>query len=586
MMHQFGYRILLFCLSFGMAYSVPFNDADLSAPSFTVPYNSLQIAIFNKTSPAPHPTFYYAPVATLLPDATEIFLDPASGTNCVFVEIKLWDKDYVSAIQDAVIQRTKDPQTVVSLIPFQWTRIEYAPNSAAPSFSNSSISWQPFTSTPLPPTLSLCIRCQTPAACNETKTALQSDSARFASHLFVSFSPNMPAGTKTIHTATANTGKSVANATTPSAGCHNRIQPESPFDRPGVDMVTVHWQARRADNLYAFSDAVIVVTLRDLNDKPFNSTNVTTTPLSGEFTLRLPRTKDYNILFETSGFAGYPYAPITLRNFTQVLSLGREVFMEPLMFTRSELKGIGKAMGAIRLVNTSGAYSMSGVQVQLRAGINNVTGPIAANTTTINGTWSVPLPGGPYTAVAVYTGSKPDDKFAGPPFTVQAVPGGWDNMRDWALTPQFAKGDVRIVLRATGLIANGNYGPFDVKLMVKGPLQNNPIQRAEVNANVTVSADKLMVYDYMDRIFGSVLIKKQLSGTYRIFVQETDALRSKPETRWPEWNLANSQATVEIYRGDTLWAQYFVPISSGNTWTVAEINEKRLNVINEMGSVK
>ncbi|XP_055355117.1 uncharacterized protein LOC129600576 [Paramacrobiotus metropolitanus] len=384
---------------------------------------------------------------------------------------------------------------------------------------------------------------------------------------------------------TADMDRSASDFVAPP-GCANiNSDPDGPFDRPGVQMVTVHWQTRRADNLYAITDSVIAVTLRGTNDQPFNQTNVTTTPGVGEFTLRLPRANDYSILFETSGYAGFSYGPVVLRNFSHLLNLGSDVFMEPLLFFPTFLKGSGKAAGIVRLVNTSGAYSVSEIQVQLRAGLNNVTGPVAANTTTTNGSWSAVLPGGHYTATAVYTTPKTDAKFTGPPFTVLAIP-GVDHLRDWAITPQFAKGDLRIILRGTGLVAHDKYGSYDLKLLVKGPLQNSPTQRAEVRGNATTSADKLMVYDYMDRIFGSVLIKKQLPGVYRIFVQETDALQAKPVTYRADMNLANSQCMVEIYRGDALWAQYFVPLSSGNTWTVAEISGKRLTVINEMSTAK
>ncbi|XP_055355095.1 uncharacterized protein LOC129600563 [Paramacrobiotus metropolitanus] len=381
----------------------------------------------------------------------------------------------------------------------------------------------------------------------------------------------------------ADTGRNASDFETLPVCVNPFSEPEAP-----ADLITAHWQARRADNLYAMTESVIVVTLLGANDQPFNTTNVTTTYGLGDFTLRLPRNKDFSIRFETSGYAGFKYTPIILRNFTHKLTLGSEVFMEPLLFIRESLKGIGNAAGTVRLVNPCGAYSVSGVQVQLRAGLNNVTGPVAAaTTTTANGTWSAALPGGHYTATAVYTASKTGDKFTGPPFTVLAVPGGWNNLRDWALTPQFAKGDIRIILRGTGLqLLRDQFGPVDMKLVVSGPLQNSSSQRAEVRQNITISADKLMVYDYMDRIFGSVLIRKQLSGVYRIQVQDTTAIQPKPVTFKPNSNLDYGQAMVEIYRGDTLWGQYFVPLTSGNTWTVAEIDGSRLTGINKMSTVK
>ncbi|XP_055355105.1 uncharacterized protein LOC129600567 isoform X2 [Paramacrobiotus metropolitanus] len=578
MMHKVGYRLLLFCLCFGTAYCAAPVSLNLTAPSFSVPYGNFRTPIFFDPAPAPtRPVLYYPPAATFLPDATEIILDKESGTNCVFVTIKLWDEDYLSAAEDFVQKCWTDKETTISLIPFTWISVEYSLNNATRKADNSS--WQPM-SAPMPPTVALCVPCSAPAACNETRTAIQSDSARFASHLSVSFATQTPgdSSVQTHYTVTANTGKNVSDTVAPLDCANTAFKPDVPLERLLPEMVTVHWQSRRANNLWAFSDSVIRVTLLGADNQPFNKTNVTTSHLTGEFTLTLPRTANYSILFETSGFSGISYAPIILRNFTHLFNLSSEIFMEPLLFIDRNFTGSGKAGGAIRLVNTSGAYSASGIEVQLRAGLNNFTGPVAATTTSKNGTWSVTLPAGLYTA----TVTDPNGNFTAPPFTV--VPGS-ESLRDWAMTPQFAKGDIRIVLRGTGFAVSGNFGPYDLKLSVSGPLQNNTSQRAEVRGNATASADNLMVYDYVDRIFGSVLIRKQLPGVYRIQVYEADAILPKPTTRFPEWNLANSQSMVEVYRGDLLWAQYFVPIKSGNTWTVAEINGTQINAVNDMQTV-
>ncbi|XP_055355093.1 uncharacterized protein LOC129600561 [Paramacrobiotus metropolitanus] len=787
-MHKFRYLMLLICLSFGMASCG--RLLNLTAPSFSIPYGSFQIQIFNVTSPTLQTVLYYAPAVTLLPDATEIMLNTENGANCLFVEVKLWDKPYLAAIQNFV-RSTQDPQTAIFPLPFKFAQAEYSPNGFTRGIKNSS--WQPIAG--MPPAVSLCIRCPTPAACNDTKMAIQTDSASFASHLFVTFAIQEPFPSelcfdrkgpfsaitnsvmvqsavrnytvmrpddfrnfvrvfvgdaiqhtlgrnaivvaddvekvinrtyfrfphystttaeldnamwealywdeserpdrkarrlesvlgngkawlkKTLeessaannrndsirsrdsqnltealdefksassgiywngdrilpkpfpvyvisldllnmnlpfcigsidfvnssyqYTVTANLGKSVSDTATPSASNTGKrlsgtetppvfANKSSTFDdaigRSANETAIVHWQCRRADNLWAFSNSRITVTLRDANDQPFNQSSVTTTYKSGEFTLSLPRTTGYSILFETSGYSGSSYTPIILRNFSHLLSLDGEIFMEPLLFIPDQFKGTGKTGGIIRLISNIGNISVSGIKIQLRAGVNNYTGPIVANTTTtINSTWSVALPGGHYTATVKAPESL--SAFTAPPFTVTIVPGR-DSLRDWGMTPEFSKGGIRIILRANGLASSymtQGLATYDVKLRITGRLRDSSDQGAEVGVNSTVSADKLMVYDYMDTVFGSVLIRKQLPGVYRIEVYEADAMKPNPASKWPEWNLANSQAMVQIYRGDTLWAQYFVPITNGTLWTVAEINGSRITVINQISTVK
>ncbi|XP_055355107.1 uncharacterized protein LOC129600568 isoform X2 [Paramacrobiotus metropolitanus] len=685
-------------------------------------------------------------------------LNAESGINCLFIEIKLWDKPFLSSIQDFVTGRTQDPQTVISPIPFKWMLVEYSATGLTRSIKNST--WQPIAS--MPPTVSVCIRCPTPNACNETKAVVQKDSARFASHLLVSFATQAPVSRKVpfcidkkllpynaisdsiiersavqnymfmrpsdyksfvqafvengveqnlgtnefvdadevdklisqtytlipynatttanftgamweelywedderpdekarrlqnilgngnawlqktleessgadsrndslrsensqslakafeevrsstsgfywsgdrvlikpfpvyrvsleafrqkkplcsgiIHITNSNTNYTVsANIPRtsprdePALVSTDRVgKIDAEIDRIGVAMAIVHCQCRWADKLrrMAFSKD-IMVTLRDANDRAFDQRVVTTTDLSDEFTMIIPRTTGYSILFEA-----FEYHPVVLRNFSHLFSLGQEIFLEPLLFISKELNGFGATGGTVRLVNTSGAFSASGIQVQLRAGLNNCTGPLLANTTTTtNGTWSVTLPGGLYTALA----TKPDDDYTAPPFTAALVPGR-DSFRDWAVTPKLLNGDVRIILRGTGL------NLYNVYLRVSGP---NGTQLAETQGNTTVSADGLMVYSHMDTIFGSVFIRKQLPGVYRIQVYELNAMQSKPDS---EWNLSNSRSLVEIYRGETLWGQYFVPIKDGNMWTVAEINGLRIRAINDMSTVQ
>ncbi|XP_055355085.1 uncharacterized protein LOC129600554 isoform X2 [Paramacrobiotus metropolitanus] len=755
-------RLLQSQYSFRLVHTSIMPSLDLTVrATFSIPNDSFQILIFNTTSTASYPIMYYTPAVTLLPDATEIMLNPESGANCVFIELKLWDKAFVSGVQDFVIESTQDPQTVIAPIPFKWILVAYSVDRYNISIKDSS--WQPIAN--MPPTVSVCIRCPTPAACNETKTAIQTDSAGFASHLFVSFAMQSPVSRKIpfcidksvlpynaisdliiersaiqnyifmrpgdytsfVQTLIRNavdqglgTNEFVGanqmdklisetynlipyNATTAanftddmwaalywgdgerpdekarrlqtilghaSAGLLNTVDERAdvshrngslrsgdsrsvakavdeirsssggiywngdllvikPFpvfrvsleaflqkkpvcsgfvrimsslsdyavtanagksfpdkkgfspsqvcklgaeiDRPGVTLAAVHCQSRNAESLWALSNASIMVTLRDANDQSLCQWVVTTTELSGEFTLTLPRTTGYySVLLEARG-----YNPIVLRNVSHLLSFSNEVFMEPLLFIPKERGGLGVTRGTIRLLNGSRTDNGTGIEIQLRAGLYNYNGPIAATATSTNGSWSAVLPTGHYTATATVPGYN----YTAPPFTVTVI-GTYRSYRDWAMTPVLESSDLRIFLRGTQSYLHSQY---DVKLLITGPLQGTTA-RGQVRTNATVSADGLMHYDFIDTVFSSVHIRKQLAGIYRIQVYEVSAMQIKSTEDW-EWNLANSQSMVQIFHGDALWAQYFVPIKRGNIWTVAEIDGRRLRVVNDMQTV-
>ncbi|XP_055330096.1 uncharacterized protein LOC129582584 isoform X2 [Paramacrobiotus metropolitanus] len=725
--------------------SNPNGIIDLTMPMFTVPYDSFQIQVFNTTSDGS--TLFYAPAATLLPDGASIGVNDETNSNCLFVSFKLWDKPYIAAVRDYVNKYV--PPAAKSFrvfpLPFKWMLVGYSTNGFSRAIKNTA--WQPIAN--MPPTVSVCIHCPTVAACNETLTALQTDSTKFASRLFLSFATSAPNArsspvcvdaerlpkneivsalserfakgekyifmqpsdyanfTKTVVAAaveraltenefvddeemgrlaremsnvfaynttttenftpemwaatywkserpdmkasrlesvlgqnrawvsqkmyadygyTINTKLSSAfnqaydeliqsgeemywddkvllrpmpmyrvslDALRPNAlicngeaiitsssadytvvanvgGALSDDGPQATTAKPEIKTFTVskagtRWQARNADNLWAFNNENIVATLLDANDEPFDQFAVTTSNFTGEFYLTLPRTSGYSIVFEVN-----QYYPITLRNFSgSFSSTGEFLHMEPLLFIPTYRgTGAGRTGGTVHLVKGNQNETKAGIQVELRAGRYNLTGPVAATAYTAeNGTWLAELPSGHYTV----TISAPDTDYAAPPLSVVVVPKA-DKWRDCVMTQPMDNDEIRIILRATG------YDAYDVKLLVSGPLENSK-ERAVVQANANISADGWMVYDNVDTMFGSVLIKKQLPGVYRIQVNENNYRQYKADA---DWNLANSQSTVQIYRGNHLWAQYYVPVSNGNKWVVAEFNDFRLNVINEV----
>ncbi|XP_055330122.1 uncharacterized protein LOC129582603 [Paramacrobiotus metropolitanus] len=735
--------------------SSPNGVIDLSVPMFAVQYGSFQIQAFNTTNPVSDASaIYYAPAATLLPDAAAVSLNAEADKNCLFISLKLWDKPYHDAVRNYVSYYINSNPIITSAIfplPFKWMLVGYSNNGFTRTMKNTA--WQSIAN--MPPSISMCIRCSTSAACNDALATLQYDSAKFASRVFVSFKSEEPVSrrvplcidpqhlprnafisalsknasgrnymfmktsdyanfTKTLLAAavekmvdegefvdddeidrlasemsaffpynvttirnltpemwaatywknerpdikarrldsilgsyrpwvrqqvdsgyigyettlvsdpvpysaevihayhemmnsmemfwndnnqlvldklpiyrvnldvfrqkapvckgSVHISSSTADYTVPANVGGGVSDDKTQFvtkkeDVKGmtVSQATVQWQCRDASSLYALSNQSITVTLLDANDDPFSQVTVTTTTFTGEFALMLPRTSDYSIVFEIN-----QYRTVTLRNFSDNFGLpGDVVFMEPLLFIPTSLgKGSGRTGGTVHLVSGNHTVTKAGIQVELREGRYNLTGPVAATAFTAeNGTWLAELPSGHFTA----TISTPDADYTAPPFSAVVVP-GTDTWHDMAMAQPLDNGEIRIILRATG------FDLYDLKLLVSGPLENRD-GRAIVQASANVSADGLIMYDNVDTMFGSVLIKKQLPGAYRIQVYENNYRPYKADSNW---NLCNSQSWVQIYRGKRLWAQYYVPIKDGNVWIVAEISDFRLNVINDV----
>ncbi|XP_055335017.1 zinc metalloproteinase nas-39-like isoform X2 [Paramacrobiotus metropolitanus] len=302
--------------------------------------------------------------------------------------------------------------------------------------------------------------------------------------------------------------------------------------------ITAVWLSRNARTWASINNATVYATLRDTNNLLFDSQTAITNAF-GEFTLSVP---------------------VTTR-------VEGNVSMEPLLWINKTSAGNGTANGRLLYMKIGDCdvdTPASTLNVNIRYGLNNISGPIFATTTSNeDGYWSQSLPAGYYTATVSAAGYLPKT------FSVVVCAGGSSNIYH-SLMPLVSYDDIRII-------------HFDVrsdtymKLVVEGPLQDSQ-QRTRVECLGTrLSADNLIHTDYAGAYADSTLIKKQLPGMYRISVYDWNNRKGAPSRR-----LVNSNSVVEIYRGKNLWARFFVPNRVGNTWNVAEFNGVNLTAINEL----
>ncbi|XP_055346086.1 uncharacterized protein LOC129593672 isoform X2 [Paramacrobiotus metropolitanus] len=157
---------------------------DVSSPTFTVPYDGRQIGIFRAASNTADPTFFFAPMATLLSDSTEVIYDNIIDSYYLELTIKMWDDDFVQQVKNYIKKETGTETVRVFPLPFLWMHVEYSVGSY-----HARTSWQPITN--LPQTLVFRIRCSTGADCTEAQRSLRNGTGTtFTVHLHFAF--NLP----------------------------------------------------------------------------------------------------------------------------------------------------------------------------------------------------------------------------------------------------------------------------------------------------------------------------------------------------------------------------------------------------------
>ncbi|XP_055355537.1 uncharacterized protein LOC129600903 isoform X2 [Paramacrobiotus metropolitanus] len=315
---------------------------------------------------------------------------------------------------------------------------------------------------------------------------------------------------------------------------------------------------RDADTSHRLGDVSVIA---QLTGESFRSTE--TSDAAGEFALSLP-SATYIFHFELSG-----YYTAVMHNKT--VTAHQELILEPILYINRRFIGLGVASGLIS--NAFTGMPESDVDLQFREGINAVYGNVVATAKTVNGSWSVNLPTGHYTAAA----NKPS--FTPMTFTVVILGGIVRANQNSVISPVIGSEETRFVLK-------WGETPLDLDLHIRGP-NDGIMERMHVYWPkwLMVSPDghtNLDVDDVSSYGPETITVTKQLSGVYRVSVHDYTYRQQVNNDGLP-----NSGATLEMYRGARQVGQYFVPSNhNGTVWSVLEMDGQEVTVLNDVSTVE
>ena len=120
----------------------------------------------------------------------------------------------------------------------------------------------------------------------------------------------------------------------------------------------------------------------------------------------------------------------------------------------------------------------------------------------------------------------------------------------------------------TGPTAAGSR--FHVYYPAKGSLFSDPFAALDIDDVTSFGPE-------------TITISQQLSGVYRYSVHDYWTYAASGTRPTNSTALANSGARVQLFMGDQLRQEFFVPNQPGTLWTVFELNGTTLTPINRMG---
>jgi hypothetical protein len=276
---------------------------------------------------------------------------------------------------------------------------------------------------------------------------------------------------------------------------------------------------------------------------------IATTGSDGHFTTAQVAGGDYQVQFSRSGYT--PTSIVTLH------VDGNTVADAVPLVPASTLPG--SISGTIRDATTGNAVSTA-VTVELRAGLNAVTGtPLQTTQTNESGLYVFSnISAGTYT-VRVVSAS-----YATATKTGISVGAQTTGNQDVFLSPTGVAGSVRIVL--TWLASPRD---LDSYLTVPGYSTIYYNAKGDCAASPFACLDHDVTSGYGPE---TVTITQQTAGTYRYSVNQYSG----------DGTLGTSGARVDLYIDNALARSFSVPAGSGRTWTVFELNGTAITTINQL----
>jgi hypothetical protein len=253
----------------------------------------------------------------------------------------------------------------------------------------------------------------------------------------------------------------------------------------------------------------------------------------------------YTLIFDIDGYLPTQYEGVTV-------TAGSTTFLETTLQVSEAYSGNGSITGTIRSALNNEV--IAGVDLQLREGINNISGSASAETTTdTNGGYTFEaIPAG------VYTVSASHNDYLEMHFTVFSAGEQTGEAQDASMSPVLGSGEIRIVL-------TWGATPSDLDSHLTGPSSLGGLFHCYYGDQepdpgyVNLDIDDISSYGPE-----TTTILQRLPGTYEFSVYDFTNLSSTTSSA-----LSNSGAQVKVYGDTGLITTYNVPSGQGGTvWTV------------------
>jgi len=216
--------------------------------------------------------------------------------------------------------------------------------------------------------------------------------------------------------------------------------------------------------------------------------------------------------------------------------------------------------------------TIAGVKIVFRQGGDTREGAAAAETVSnSDGTFSVTLPAGTYTAEASKEGYITEYKNL-----VSQSAGSEQNI---TLTPELGDGEWRFVL-------TWGEQPYDLDSHLTGPTVSGDRFHVYYSAkNAYANSEELANLDVDDiTSYGpeTVTIVKLTEGKYRYSIHDYTNRYSSNSSA-----MSNSNAVVKVYNGSNLIKTFHIPTNvEGTLWTVFELENNTITPINEISQIR
>ena len=282
---------------------------------------------------------------------------------------------------------------------------------------------------------------------------------------------------------------------------------------------------------------------------------------SGAYSITVNANTNYALTFSETGYLDANYYNVSVIANTTT-------YLDPVLQIDTGHSGPGDISGNI--TNAFSGASEPGINVLLRAGINNTSGDSSGSTTTnSDGNYSFEsLPAGQYTAQLSAEG------FTTTFFDVVCVGSVNTGNQNHSITPVISGTSIRIVL-------NWGLTPPDLDSHLTGPVSDGSVDRfhcyyGDTKPNDFVSLDHDVTTSYGPE---TITISQTFDGIYRYSVHDYTNSDYNPSSA-----LGQSGAQAVVYMGDSIVGTFNVPNQPGTLWTVFEMdgNSRIITPVNSM----